>query len=45
MNGRLLRTIEYRHAVFLRANPRRKFKWQRLQSIIAVTTKATTAKR
>ena len=45
MNGRLLMTIEYRHAdasaKFTGGNP----KWQRLQSNTAATTKATTAKR
>jgi len=45
MNGRLLRTIEYRHADFLRANPRRKNKWRKSQLNTVASTRATMAKR
>ena len=45
MNGRLIKTTEYRHVVSSTANLRRKLQWQKSQLNIAVTTKATTAKR
>lgn len=45
MNGRLIKTTEYRHVVSSTANLRRKLQWQRLQSNIAVAIIATTVKR